>query len=106
MTMTTMDNLRVGRGSADRVLELFPELKSRLKVRAGLLSGGEQQMLALGRAIAAKPTLLLADELSLGLGPMVVDRLLAAVRQAATSSRSTMSTATWPAAACWQRPRR
>ena len=84
MSMTTADNLRLGRGPADRVLDLFPELKSRLPVRAGLLSGGEQQMLALGRAIAGKPALLLADELSLGLAPMIVDRLLAAVRRAAS----------------------
>ncbi len=83
MSMTTMDNLRIGRGPSDRVLDLFPELRSRLQVRAGLLSGGEQQMLGLGRAIAARPTLLLVDELSLGLAPMVVDRLLAAVRRAA-----------------------
>jgi branched-chain amino acid transport system ATP-binding protein len=65
------------------VIGLFPELEQRMTTRGGLLSGGEQQMLTLGRALARKPRLLLADELSLGLAPLVVDRLLQAVRQAA-----------------------
>jgi branched-chain amino acid transport system ATP-binding protein len=55
------------------VLELFPRLKERLRQRAGSLSGGEQQMLALGRALMAKPKLLLVDELSLGLMPSMVE---------------------------------
>jgi len=81
--MTARDNLRVGGGSVEAALELFPELEQRLSVRGGMLSGGEQQMLALARALSRKPALLLADELSLGLAPMIVDRLLGAVRAAA-----------------------
>ena len=83
MDLTVKDNLRVGRCDVDRVFELFPELVPLAKRRAGLLSGGEQQMLTLGRALAREPRLLLADELSLGLAPMVVTRLLEAVRKAA-----------------------
>jgi branched-chain amino acid transport system ATP-binding protein len=83
MGLTARENLRVGRAAVERVLALFPELDGKLGTRAGLLSGGEQQMLTLGRALARDPRLLLADELSLGLAPLVVDRLLAAVREAA-----------------------
>jgi branched-chain amino acid transport system ATP-binding protein len=82
-TLSTLDNLRLGRGSVDDALRHFPELESLLKRRAGLLSGGEQQMLTLARAIAGRPAALLIDELSLGLAPLVVDRLLAALRNAA-----------------------
>lgn len=83
MGQTVKDNLRAGGASIGDVLELFPELGPHLARRAGLLSGGQQQMLTLARALARRPRVLLADELSLGLAPLVVDRLLVAVRAAA-----------------------
>jgi branched-chain amino acid transport system ATP-binding protein len=83
MGLTTAENLRLGGQSRDACLEVFPELERLLHRRAGLLSGGEQQMLTLARALAAQPTVLLADELSLGLAPLICVRLLAALRAAA-----------------------
>jgi sulfate-transporting ATPase len=76
-------NLRAGRGDPSRAVELFPELGPLLSRRAGLLSGGEQQILTVARALAAQPLVLLADELSIGLAPKVVERLFAAIRHAA-----------------------
>lgn len=81
--LTTLENLKLGRGPVETALDQFPLLKSRLNVRAGLLSGGEQQMLCLARVLAAKPKTIVVDEMSFGLAPLVVARLLAALRDAA-----------------------
>jgi branched-chain amino acid transport system ATP-binding protein len=83
MGLSAGDNLRLGGQTRDDVLAIFPELEKLMRRKAGLLSGGEQQMLTLGRALAGKPDILLIDELSLGLAPLVLERLLAAVRAAA-----------------------
>ena len=82
--MSVAENLRLGgviaggdseAGRLERVLTLFPELRDRLKQKAGTLSGGEQQMLAIGRGLMSRPKLLMLDEPSLGLAPVVVQRL-------------------------------
>jgi branched-chain amino acid transport system ATP-binding protein len=87
--LSVEDNLRLGawpRRNARRdaelasVYELFPVLASRRRISAGMLSGGEQQMLAIGRAIMAKPRLLLLDEPSMGLAPILVEQILDVVR--------------------------
>ena len=82
-SITARQNLRIGKVETADVVAMFPELADHLDRRAGLLSGGQQQILTLARALARKPKVLLADELSLGLAPQVVTRLLGAVRSAA-----------------------
>jgi len=83
MRLTVAENIRVFRTETDAVVELFPELRDHLGRQVALLSGGQQQMLALGLALSRRPSVILADELSLGLAPMLVDRLFAALRAAA-----------------------
>ena len=80
MNLTVAENLRVNRGNTDLALELFPELEPHLRRRVGMLSGGQQQILALARAVSRSPSVVLADELSFGLAPVLVDRVLSAVR--------------------------
>ena len=82
-SLTAAENLRLARVPVDGAVGLFPELERCLARRVGLLSGGEQQMLAIAIALGRRPSIVLADELSVGLGPLVVGRLLLALRQAA-----------------------
>jgi branched-chain amino acid transport system ATP-binding protein len=91
--LNVRDNLRVASRAAkgmngdereervDHVLQVFPRLRERLTQRAASLSGGEQQMLALSRALLASPKVLMMDEISMGLAPMIVDQLFATVRR-------------------------
>jgi branched-chain amino acid transport system ATP-binding protein len=91
-SLTVADNLRMGAypflrqrrrvdERLDAVLDLFPQLRPRLEQPAGVCSGGEQQMMAVGRALVAEPRLLMIDELSLGLAPLIVQQLVEVVHQ-------------------------
>ena len=89
--MTVRENLEMGayhrndtaniREDMDRVFELFPRLQERVKQEAGTMSGGEQQMLAIGRAIMSRPKLLLLDEPSMGLAPVLVERIFQTIQE-------------------------
>jgi branched-chain amino acid transport system ATP-binding protein len=89
--MSVMDNLRMGaytrrdaaaiKRDMDRVFELFPRLKERARQIAGTLSGGEQQMCAMGRALMADPKVLMLDEPSLGLAPILVETIFSIVKE-------------------------
>ena len=88
--LTVSENLRLkakkGSAALAEALEYFPALEPLMDRRAGLLSGGEQQMLAVARALTVQPKLLMVDEMSLGLAPIIVERLLPVLREIASKS--------------------
>lgn len=89
--LTVDENLLVGaRNGTDEAYELFPELTERKYIKAELLSGGEQQMLVIARALLGEPKLLMIDEISLGLAPIVVRRLMPVVRTLASQGMAVL----------------
>ena len=89
-SLTVSQNLTLAGADLDESLELFPELQPKLDVRAGLLSGGEQQMLALARTISRRPSVLLIDEVSFGLAPIVCERIFERLRAVVTTTSIAM----------------
>jgi branched-chain amino acid transport system ATP-binding protein len=85
-SLTVRQNLNLAGAELDEALELFPELQSKLSLRGGLLSGGEQQMLALARTVGRHPVALLIDELSFGLAPTVCERIFERLRSVAEAT--------------------
>ena len=89
-TLTVRENIEIarlpGEKNIDDVLELFPALHSRLTLKAGALSGGEQQMLAMARGLIQRPKVFLIDEMSMGLAPIIVESLLPVVRHIADAT--------------------
>jgi branched-chain amino acid transport system ATP-binding protein len=87
-TLTVDEHLRLtSKPGALDVYDLFPEIARMRHKRAGLMSGGEQQMLALARALVTKPKVLLVDEMSMGLAPVIVERLFATLKRTATEQQ-------------------
>jgi branched-chain amino acid transport system ATP-binding protein len=84
--LTVKENLALGSGPVEDAFSLFPQLRRLQNRQAGLLSGGEQQMVTLARCLSSKPSLMLVDELSLGLAPIVVETLFSALRNAAVET--------------------
>jgi len=85
-SLTVRQNLNLAGADQDEAFELFPELAAKSALRAGVLSGGEQQMLALARMVGRHPSVLLMDELSFGLAPAVCERIMARLRSVAETT--------------------
>jgi branched-chain amino acid transport system ATP-binding protein len=93
--LTVRDNLRLGgwrngNDDIDRIVDLFPRVGERLKQTAGSMSGGEQQMVAIGRGLMGRPELMVIDELSMGLAPVIVEEIIAKLPDIAASGTAVL----------------